>query len=152
MILQGFIDFGETAQGHVFRDFAALEASVRLTCCNVVNLSALQRAADRAVSVSSLGDHIEYRAVDQITTNHDLEETLRMSMQIRRAALDAVGDKSSAASLKEYLFALVFHMLRYAMGKADEVSPDEAPEIRRSRVWHALYSAATAAQRVKDLP
>jgi DNA-binding response OmpR family regulator len=136
------IDFGDTALGHVFRDFAALEASVRLTCGDTTHVDNLRLAADNASSTVSLGEHISHRSIPKDL--NDLRRTLVTTMQIRRAALDAVGNHLDETSLKEYLFALILRLLRYATGIADEVSSDEEPAAKNARLWHALYSAARA--------
>jgi hypothetical protein len=144
------IDFGDTALGHVFRDFAALEVSIRLTCCSTTDLDDLRHASDFASRTRNLGEHIDYRSIPETLVN--LRETLITTMQIRRAALDAVGLHPPETRMKEYLFALTVRMLGYAAGIADEISSDEeASEEGASRVWHALYGAASAAQQAVNL-
>lgn len=140
------IDFGDTALGHVFRDFVAIEASIRLTCAGTTDLGALKLASDCASGTETLGEHIDYRSVPSDLGN--VRETLITTMLIRRAALDAVGGDVSANSMREYLFALAFRMLRYAAGVADEVSSGETAGQKNSRAWHALYAAAVAIQQV----
>jgi hypothetical protein len=137
------IDFGDTALGHIFRDFAALEVSIRLSCTTTTNLEFLKRATDSASGTKSLGEFIDHRVIDKDEDN--LRKTLVTTMQIRRSALDAVGSNSSDGLLKEYLFALIVRLLRYASGIADEVSTEDAVE-RQTLLWHALYSAAKAAE------
>lgn len=149
------IDFGDTALGHVFRDFAALEVSVRLSCCNAPDtpnspsLDNLARAADSASTTRTLGEHIDHRSIPKTLT--DLRKTLVTTMQIRRAALDAVGNNSDESAMKEYLFALIIRFLRYANGIADEISGDEVESQRDTRLWHALYSAARATKQAETL-
>jgi hypothetical protein len=145
------IDFGDTALGHVFRDFAALETSIRLTCCNTTDLGALQEAADSLATVDSLGDHIDYRTIAENQEYDDLRESLKIVMQIRRSALDAVGDHFTTVNMKEYLIAVTLRMLRYADGVADEVSSKESPEEKVIRRWHALYVAAKSAEQAERL-
>jgi hypothetical protein len=141
------IDFGDTSLGHVFRDFAALETSIRLTCCATSELAHLKLATDCASRTKGLGEHINYRVVPS-ELDH-LRQTLVTTMKIRRAALDAVGGYS-ANSLKEYLFAVALRMLRYATGIADEVSLSQTDEEKAARIWHALYGAARAVQQAVD--
>jgi DNA-binding NarL/FixJ family response regulator len=146
------IDFGDTALGHVFQDFAALEVSVRLTCCNTSDLDNLKLAADCISNTKGLGEHIHHRSLPRELG--DLRKTLVTTMQIRRAALDAVGNNSAESSTKEYLFALILRLLRYANGVADEVSrKDDEKDIKAkpARLWHALYSAARAVRQAADL-
>jgi hypothetical protein len=143
------IDFGDTALGHVFRDFAALEVSIRLSCCNTIDLDKLRIAADCASSTKSLGEHIDHRLIPK--SLNDLRKTLVTTMQIRRAALDAVGNKSAESFMKEYLFALIIRLLRYADGIADEASRGEGELEKKTRLWHALYSAARATQQALAL-
>ena len=143
------IDFGDTALGHIFRDFAALEASVRLTCCNTTDLNELKVASDCASGTKMLGDYINHRPVARKMT--DLRKTVITTMQIRRAALDAVSNKLPDSAMKEYLLALVLRMLRYAGGIADEASSRETPANTNARLWHALYAAARAAQQANSL-
>ncbi|HYJ85838.1 MAG TPA: phosphotransferase [Pyrinomonadaceae bacterium] len=138
------IDFGDTALGHVFRDFAALEVSVRLSCCNTTDLDKLKIASDCASKTKSLGEHIDHRAIPK--NLDDLRKTLVTTMQIRRAALDAVGTNSAESGMKEYLFALIIRFLRYSIGIADEVSLGESELEKTTRLWHALYGAARATQ------
>ncbi len=138
------IDFGDTALGHVFRDFAALEASILLTCANTDDISELRTATDCTASTKGLGDYIDYRKVPHKCA--DLREVLKTIMQIRRAALDAVANHSSESSFKEYLFALVLRLLRYAQGIADEVSSKQTAQQKAMMTWHALYASASAAQ------
>jgi DNA-binding response OmpR family regulator len=149
------IDFGDTALGHVFRDFAALETSIRLTCCNMTALEILTRleilktAADSVSRTTSLGEHINHRPIPRDLT--DVRKTVATTMQIRRAALDAISFNASETSLNEYLFALILRLLRYATGIADEVSSKESADEKNIRVWHALYSAARATQQAISL-
>jgi hypothetical protein len=138
------IDFGDTALGHIFRDFSALEVSVRLSCCKTTDLDKLKLAANCASGTKSLGEHIDYRSIPKEL--NDLRKTLVTTMQIRRAALDAVGNNISVSSMQEYLFALVIRLLRYANGIADEVSRNEQALEKNARLWHALYSAARATE------
>jgi hypothetical protein len=138
------IDFGDTALGHVFRDFAALEVSVRLSCSNTRELNHLQLASDCASDTKSLGEYINHRLIPRESV--DLRKTLVTTMQIRRAALDAVSTNSADCRMQEYLFALILRLLRYATGIADEVSRREDVLDTNTRLWHALYGAARAAQ------
>jgi DNA-binding NarL/FixJ family response regulator len=149
------IDFGDTGPGHVFRDFASLEASVRLTCCSCSDTLALKDATDRLSQVVNLGEHIDYRGLRTgMAEYEDLRESLRLVMQIRRAALDVAGaGQDAAATLREYLFALTLRMLRYADGRVDEFPPtdpsaetDSQRAERKARTWHALYGAAKAVE------
>lgn len=143
------IDFGDTALGHVFRDFAALEASIRLTCCNTIDIYNLKLAADSVSGTQSLGEHINHRTTPKDLS--DLRKTLATTMQIRRAAMDAISFNATDSSMKEYLFALILRLLRYATGIADEVSSKEGEEEKNARLWHALYSAARATQQAITL-
>lgn len=143
------IDFGDTALGHVFRDFAALEASVRLTCANTQEVSLLKKASDCASITSGLGEYINHRPVPREKIN--LRKTLVTTMQIRRAALDAVSGNLVENGMKEYLFALIIRLLRYASGIADEVSSRESASARNARIWHALYAAAVASEQAINL-
>ncbi|HEY3397852.1 MAG TPA: phosphotransferase [Armatimonadota bacterium] len=135
------IDFGRTGMGHVFRDFAAIEASIRLTCTDASDRSALMAAEDRISSGHSLGDFINYR---EVTGGCDLKEAVRATMQIRRAALDAHGEPDGGRALLEYLFAVTIHMLRYATGVADEIDSDNGDR-NDLMTFHALYAAAKSA-------
>ena len=143
------IDFGDTALGHVFRDFAALEASVRLTCGSSSELAMLKMAAEKAGETADLGAYLDYRTIPEALD--DLRETLKMTTQIRRAALDATGDHAAPSHFREYLFALALRLLRYASGIADEVSSKESAEQTAARKWHALYAAACAAEQAERL-
>jgi DNA-binding response OmpR family regulator len=138
------IDFGDTALGHVFRDFAALETSIRLTCCNTIDIDNLKLAADSVSGTQSLGEHINHRTIPRDLI--DLRKTLAATMQIRRAARDAISFNATESSMQEYLFALILRLLRYASGIADEVSSSETANEKNARIWHALYSAARATQ------
>jgi hypothetical protein len=109
----------------------------------------LKTSVDCSSRVRGLGEHIDYRNVPESLV--DLREVLRTTMQIRRAALDAVGDQPADTSFREYLFALTARMLRYASGIADEASSNENAEDKAVRTWHALYAAAKAAQQAIDL-
>jgi hypothetical protein len=149
------IDFGDTALGHVFRDFAALEASIRLTCCDMTDLESVARllilkiAVDSVSGTRSLGEHINHRPIPRELI--DVRKTMVTTMQNRRAALDAISFNASKSSLNEYLFALILRLLRYATGIADEVSSKEPAEEKNLRAWHALYSAAKATQQAITL-
>jgi len=106
-------------------------------------------AADSASSTRTLGEYINHRAVSKDLL--DLRRTLVTTMQIRRAALDAVSNNTDASTMKEYLFALIIRFLRYANGIADEVSRDEIESEKKARLWHALYSAARATKQAETL-
>ncbi len=119
------IDFGRTDLSHVFRDFAALEASIRMTCVGTPGFALIKRAEDILGEVNSLGDAIDYEELNEKDKEKaPLREALRVTNVIRRAALDAyVGTGKDA--MQEYLFALVMHLLRYAADVADECKADE---------------------------
>jgi CheY-like chemotaxis protein len=162
------IDFGRTSLGHVYRDFAALEVSVRLTCVEVgangaaVDSSALAKMEDVVYGerVTGLSDYLDYRhpalgrGANPARPN-DIREAVRTTMEIRRSAMDASGAPVDPGRFQEYLFATVIHLLRYAGGEADEVSgaTEDASaegggrlaERRELRRWHALYAAGRAA-------
>lgn len=143
------IDFGDTGLGHVFRDFVALEVSIRLTCHNEVTHSELKMLEDTVCDAESLGDYLDYRRL-----SGDLAETVMATMAIRRAALDAVGAHGKDGVFQEYLLAVVLRMLRYGGGIADEYA-DEVKKAKPDRfnalVWQALYGAAKAAEKADTL-
>jgi hypothetical protein len=148
------IDFGDTDLGHVFRDFVALEASLRMTCCNTTSLKMLAQMTDLASRTTALGEHIQYRDIPDHDEHEDLREVLRMVTQIRRAASDAAGDNDTERNFDEYLVALALRFLRYAGGepdgKADEVpSAKETSDERGARRWHALYASAKAVEQAE---
>jgi hypothetical protein len=123
------IDFGQTDVSHVFRDFAAIEASIRMTCVGTPDIALIKKAEDVLGKVNSLGDAIDYEELKGKNKEEEkeavpLREALRVTNVIRRAALDAYAgpDKNP---MQEYLFALVMHLLRYASGVADECASDE---------------------------
>lgn len=151
------IDFGRTDLGHVYRDFAALETSLRLICVDAHPFLRLAKLEQAVTAARSLGDYIDYRAFDD-AEEFDLREVAHATMDIRRAALDASGS-SRANSLYEYLYAVVVHMLRYASMQPDEIrgaAPDgglteQQTAEHRPRVWHALYGAALATEKAIGL-
>ncbi len=136
------IDFGRTASGHIFRDFAALETSLWLTCVRDDDFGLLQQAESIICEAKTLGEHLDYRRLGE---NTDLGEAIRIITDIRRAALDACGGASDNDCMEEYLFALVMHKLRYAMGIADEIKDEDKEHWERVRTHQALYGAAFAA-------
>jgi hypothetical protein len=165
------IDFGRTSLGHVFRDFAALEVSVRLKCHRVSH-PLLLALAEKAVweGVTNLGSHLEHRlekvasgSVSTLSAGErsgvqDLEETIRTTMDIRRAALAAVGRMDWRRAFWEYVVAVTMHQLKYGGGEADDTSGGGAAVDSstaaasggavgdRGWVWQALYGAALAAE------
>jgi len=163
------IDFGETGLGHVYRDFAALEVSLRLTCIKESDVHRLAELEDTLCAVDGLGQHLDFRKFheDQNYDNSmldsaalkvkksrdkELQEVCRTIMKIRREAFDASGpqrnQKERWIAMIKYLFAVVMHMLRYATGKADESDDKKREDVR---VWHAHYSAAKTAQTAEKL-
>jgi hypothetical protein len=142
------IDFGDTGVHHLFRDFAALEASIRLTCVRDKDPHALIAMEQHA---NSGGDLDSGLPLDGLGGSGDLREALRTTEIIRRAAREACGYyRQPEESFLEYLYSLVAHMLRYANGRADEFSP--AQDVRRGiRIWHAMYAAACATERARAL-
>jgi hypothetical protein len=155
------IDFGRTALGHVYRDFAALETSIRQTCVSTTNREFLREAEDRICEAKTLGEYIDYRNLGEgkelddrkKEQLEDLKEAVRTTMEIRRAALDATGgqsnDRDDRKDMQEYLFAVVMHMLRYATGRPDEIKGKDSR--RKARIRHALYAAAKAATAANEL-
>jgi hypothetical protein len=133
------IDFGRTGLGHIYRDFAALETSIRLTCINDIDFSLLRESEDQICKIINLGQHIDYRNLKGST---DLREAIRTTMEIRRLALDVECGYNVDKSMYEYLFAVVMHMIRYGMGIADEVKAGD--KRKNIRIYHALYGAACA--------
>jgi hypothetical protein len=143
------IDFGNTTLGHVYRDFAALEVSIRLTCVKDTGLAAIQAAEDRVFEVETLGQEIRFQ---DLGGRPDLREAVRTTVHIRRAALEASGyHATDPGSMQEYLFAVTAHMLRYASGQADEIRHPEDGRPEEYRIWHALYGAARAADQAAKL-
>ena len=162
------IDFGRTSVGHVFRDFAALEVSLRLTCVektmdgNKVNIGALALMEDIVsdAEIGSLADCLDFRRAHsnghRRKIDDDVAEAIRTTMEIRRAALDAVGSLAEDRAFEQYLFAVVVHMLRYAAGKADEIQQTGLNKTRQKRrnklrAWHATYGAARAATKAVNI-
>jgi Ternary complex associated domain 9 len=142
------IDFGDTGVHHLFRDFAALEASVRLTCVKDKDLRALSAMEKRVNDTRDLYASIP---LDGLGGSRDLREALRTTEIIRKAAQEACGYHGQPeTNLLEYLYAVVVHMLRYAAGKADELGPDRR-EREGVRIWHAMYAAALATERALEL-
>jgi hypothetical protein len=140
------IDFGTTIVGHVFRDFAALESSLRLTCIGDCDVRALRAAEDALCSVASLREEPECVGLGG---SADLREAVLATSHIRRAAAEACGYcMMEGAALVEYLYAVVAHMLRYAAGRVDEGGGGRADGVR---LWHAMYAAARAANRAAEL-
>ena len=141
------MDFGRTGLGHIYRDFAALETSIRLMCVEDEDPRVLKEAEDQICEAKHLEEYIDYRSLGG---SGDLKEAVQTTMQIRRAALDATAGHGTDESMQEYLFAVVIHMLRYATGAADEVS-EETDQRKDIRIWHALYGAARAAKAANDI-
>lgn len=161
------IDFGRTSVGQVFRDFAAIEVSLRLTCVEKtegggdVDAESLAKMEDIICSadIGGLAGYLDFRKTyldgEQQKSAGDIVEAIRTTMAIRRAALDAMGAQAEERALEHYLFAVTIHMLRYAAGDADEVRKPEHGATRTAknrwknrkklREWHALYGAACAA-------
>lgn len=147
------IDFGRTNLSHVFRDFAAIETSIRMTCVGTPKIQHLRKAEDILSRVNGLGDAIKYEEIEDIKEAVPIREALRATAVIRRAALDAYVEDPGSNAMREYLFALVMHLLRYAAGMADECASKEAKnrkrevlESRARRIWYAHYVAAKAAE------
>lgn len=142
------IDFGDTGVHHLFRDFAALEVSVRLTCVKDKDLAALSAMEKRVNNSKDLCSSIP---LDGLGGSHDLREALRTTEIIRKAAQEACGYHGEArGNLLEYLYAVVAHLLRYASGRADELG-EEQHERESVRVWHAMYAAALATENAIEL-
>jgi len=142
------IDFGDTGVHHLFRDFAALEASIRLTCVKDKDLRALSAMEKRANNTKDLCASIP---LDGLGGSRDLREALRTTEIIRKAAQEACGYHGKPANnFLEYMYAVVAHMLRYATGRADELGPDQR-EREGVRIWHAMYAAALATERALEL-
>lgn len=137
------IDFGRTDLGHVFRDFAAIEASIRMTCVTSEDEDLLARGEFYTSNVTTLGEYIDSHSFGQAT---DIGEAILTTVQIRRAAVDASGD-CSKSGFQQYSFALVMHLLKYASGEADELARGALKKKRRLRVWRAMYAAAQTAAR-----
>jgi DNA-binding response OmpR family regulator len=143
------IDFGSTTLGHIFRDFAALEVSLRLTCVEDDDPAVLKAAEDRLCETRGLGQPIDGRGLGATAS---LREAIAATASIRQAAFDAKAyHMNEIEALQEYFFAVVLHMLRYASGIADEVSAKHDRR-RDLRIWHSMYGAARAAKAAFDLP
>lgn len=174
------IDFGRTDLSHVFRDFAVIEASIRMTCVGTPEIALIRKAEDILGRVRSLGDAIDYEELGDKEEAVPLREALHVTNVIRRAALDAYVAEPGKDPMREYLFALVMHLLRYAAGVADECASEERKaegilkllankaiddchvwlHIRESeavlarrarRIWAAHYAAAKAATLANEL-
>lgn len=152
------IDFGDTSIGHVFRDFAKLEASLRLTCLSPdsVSLHEIVQLETLAFGSTAMGQHIDFRALKRT----ELQHALSLTMEIRRAALDAIAGRSTVEEIQAYYAAMLFQFLKYSCGIADEYSVDpewstERKELHTTRlnrvVWHALYGAALVAKRLREI-
>lgn len=143
------IDFGKTDMGDLFRDFTALEVSLRLMFDQPATISQISLAEDLVSETQSLGDHIAYRTLGSGAA--DLVETIRTTTLIRRAALDAAGQYLPSCARIEYMIAVILHMLKYAQAGAEEADPEEDEQRKRVRTWHALYGAARTAKALAAL-
>jgi Ser/Thr protein kinase RdoA (MazF antagonist) len=143
------IDFGRTAMGHVWRDFAALEVSLRLTCICTTDLRKLKRVEDILCRAGGLSRYLDFRVFEN-EEDRELSELIRTVMKIRREAHDAAGQVGQDLE-KQYFFAVMMHMLRYANGDADEVAGNKVKERRLVRMWHAHYGAAKAAEAAESI-
>lgn len=105
------IDFGRTAGGHIWRDFTALEASVRLTCVGDMQPEALRVAEDTVAAAPSLTVRLDHTRVAGRT---DLAEAIRTTTTIRREAAHAAGGTVSRDLFLEYIASLVLQFVKYA--------------------------------------
>jgi hypothetical protein len=166
------IDFGRTDMGHVFRDFAALEASIRVALASQVlatqfvdkgkriadDPSALKEAIKYAIqsedslcAADHLGDWVDTNACRASDMGVVFAECLQLTLTIRRAARDACGVEMPASGFAQYLFALTVHFLRYATNAADELPDAVRQQTDPFRVWLANYAAARTAQKAGSM-
>jgi CheY-like chemotaxis protein len=134
------IDFGCTGESHVFRDFAALEASLRFTCITCKDkrdLLSLEEALSQAEHLESAFDlnHVK---------SSGLLALAKVIREIRRLARDASGEDN----LPSYLRGLMYYCLKYATPQSpDESEPPGRMPLRR---WHALLTASLILQRLQQ--
>ncbi len=136
------IDFGSTGESHVFRDFAALEASLRFSCIKckcrrtLYRLENLVLKAESLESTSALGNVAKGRA--------ELAALAKLIWGIRRLAREA----SAEDDLEGYLRGLMYHCLKYAAADVpDEGEPNGRAPLRR---WHALLTAAMILKKLRE--
>lgn len=141
------IDFGRTGYGHAFRDFAALECSIRFCSIDLSQSSAesLEAVLSR---VKTLGDAIDTSKSDLNT--QEISDLIKTIVVIRRLAWDTIYANSGKA-LVEYFAALVLHMFRYAAGTADELSPEKELLSRDLRKWRAHFAAACTVETLQQM-
>jgi len=157
------IDFGATGLGHVFRDFASLEVSIRLTSVRHATdgrideqIRRVAQMEDKIAAAKNLADYIVHRDLDARGLDGDAGMVIQSTTDIRRAALEAISCSHAHGTYGQYLVAVAAIMLRYASGKADEIkgeAGDAAGSQRHAflRVWQALYAAAKAAKTACEL-
>jgi len=166
------IDFGRTDMGHVFRDFASLEASVRIALVSQVLATQFlgdtpspdksEAVREEAIGLAilseealyaaeHLGDWFDTSAPQSSRMGVVFSECLQLTLAIRRAARDACRTRMTTNGFAEYLFALGMHLLRYAADVADELSDEVREQTKPFRVWQASYAAARAVEKAEFL-
>ena len=83
------------------------------------DLGVLKTAADSVSITKSLGEHINHRPIPRVLT--DVRKTVVTTMQIRRAALDAISFNASKTSLNGISVCLDTAAAPLFYGIADEL-------------------------------
>lgn len=136
------IDFGSTGESHVYRDFAALEASLRFSCIKCQNRRTLLRLEKAMLKAETLESTYDLGSIENKLP--ELAALAKLIREIRRLARDAAGEDD----LESYLRALMYHCLKYAAADVlDEGEPNGRGPIRR---WHALLTAALILDKLRN--
>lgn len=133
------IDFGRTGPGHILRDVAELDASVRIQLL-VENEATLGERLEMEETLcrAEQFDDLPLLADEFRTENQALAKNYATAIHLRTLAHKLLVGRNPNASLREYYVAVFYYTLNY-------VRYYDLPKIQRE---HALLSASLLAERL----
>jgi DNA-binding response OmpR family regulator len=133
------IDFSQSGQGPLLRDFVSLETALKFELLTVFNVQTLHDMEKRLAAVANLGTEIDVAGFEA-----GAQKALKAIECIRHHAASVIGD-----DLDSYLGGLLYSAIGY-LAAYD-------PTVRHTRqelipYLHSLLSAAVLCQRLAPLP
>jgi len=133
------IDFYKTGWGPALRDFAQLEAAIRLELIETENLFALSQFEEACLKVRRFDQDIEFENSFELL---ELNKAILVISYLRKLAMQLIG----VLDMKEYYIGLLYHTLRLTSWEGSHSQGERKFEVRQR---HALISAGLICDRLQ---
>ena len=133
------IDFGQSGQGPLLRDFVSLETAIKFELLSVFNVQTLHAMEKRLATAANLDTEIDVTGLES-----GAQKALKAIERIRHHAANVIGDE-----LDSYLGGLLYSAIGSLAGYDSTVRHTRQELIP---YFHSLLSAAILCQRLAPVP